>query len=248
MTSCKNRGEISPSVEQFLPKAFFRANRGQKVTPEWPPGLNDDSWWIMRKQTSLISAFSDWPCSFKGTLLTGLTLMETLLSLFPVASTSEHMASVKRFVSLQFLNPKRVGRTPWMGDQPVERPLLTHRTTQTQNKCRQTSMPRVEFEPTIPVFEWNTTPWRRMGDWRYSSIILYLGTRWRWWSLSRPGRFALRKNPRCPLYRRLSATQSLSRRSGVEKNFLLLPVIEHRPSSPSPSLYWLSYPGSTWSS
>jgi hypothetical protein len=28
-----------------------------------------------------------------------------------------------------------------------------HRITQTQNKRRQTSMPRVGFEPTIPVFE-----------------------------------------------------------------------------------------------
>jgi hypothetical protein len=27
-----------------------------------------------------------------------------------------------------------VGRTPWTGDQPVARPLPTHRTTQTQNK------------------------------------------------------------------------------------------------------------------
>jgi hypothetical protein len=37
------------------------------------------------------------------------------LSLFPVTPTLEHMASVKRFVSLQFLNPKRVGGTPWRG-------------------------------------------------------------------------------------------------------------------------------------
>jgi hypothetical protein len=43
----------------------------------------------------------------------------------PVAPTLEHWASVKRFVSLQFLNPKRVGRTPWTGDQPVARPLPT---------------------------------------------------------------------------------------------------------------------------
>jgi hypothetical protein len=42
---------------------------------------------------------------------------------------------------------------PWMGDQPVARPLPTHRTTQTQNKRTQTSMLRVGFEPTIPVFE-----------------------------------------------------------------------------------------------
>jgi hypothetical protein len=40
------------------------------------------------------------------------------------------------------------GRTPWTGDQPVPRPLPKHRTTQTQ-----TSIPRVGFEPTIPVLE-----------------------------------------------------------------------------------------------
>jgi hypothetical protein len=41
-----------------------------------------------------------------------------------------------------------VGRTPWTSDQPVARPLLTHRATQTQNKRThtQTSMPRVGFE------------------------------------------------------------------------------------------------------
>jgi hypothetical protein len=36
---------------------------------------------------------------------------------------------VKRFVSLQFLNPKIVGRIPWTGDQAVARPL--HVQTQT---------------------------------------------------------------------------------------------------------------------
>jgi hypothetical protein len=44
-------------------------------------------------------------------------------------------------------------RTPWTGDQPVTRPLPTHRTTQTQNKRTQTFMPLLGFEPTIPVFE-----------------------------------------------------------------------------------------------
>jgi hypothetical protein len=43
-----------------------------------------------------------------------------------------------------------VDRTPWIGDQPVARPLPGHRTAQTQNKRTQTSMPREEFEPTIP--------------------------------------------------------------------------------------------------
>jgi hypothetical protein len=40
-----------------------------------------------------------------------------------------------------------------MSDQPVARPLPTHRTTETQNKRTQTSMPSVGFEPTIPAFE-----------------------------------------------------------------------------------------------
>jgi hypothetical protein len=40
-----------------------------------------------------------------------------------------------------------------MGDQPVARPLPTHRTTQTQNKRTQTFMPRVGFEPTSSALE-----------------------------------------------------------------------------------------------
>jgi hypothetical protein len=47
-------------------------------------------------------------------------------------------------------------KTPWRGDQPIARPLLTHRTTQTQNKRihRHTSS---GFERTIPAFEWTKT-------------------------------------------------------------------------------------------
>jgi hypothetical protein len=56
-----------------------------------------------------------------------------------------------RFFS--FLILYTVGRTAWTGDQPVARPLPIHRTTQTQNKRTQISMPRVGFEPTISVFK-----------------------------------------------------------------------------------------------
>jgi hypothetical protein len=56
------------------------------------------------------------------------------ISLSPAAPTLEHRASMKRFVSLQFLNPRTVGRTSWTGDQPVARSLPTHRTARTQNK------------------------------------------------------------------------------------------------------------------
>jgi hypothetical protein len=51
-----------------------------------------------------------------------------------------------------FVTLYTVGRThTW--DQPVVRPLLTHRTELTQNKCTQTSLPRVGFELTTPMFE-----------------------------------------------------------------------------------------------
>jgi hypothetical protein len=40
-----------------------------------------------------------------------------------------------------FLILYAVGRTPWTGDQPVARPLPTHRTTQEQNNRTQTSVP-----------------------------------------------------------------------------------------------------------
>jgi hypothetical protein len=46
-----------------------------------------------------------------------------------------------------------VGRSDWMGNQPVTRSLPAHRTVQTQNKRTQISMPQVGFEATIPVFE-----------------------------------------------------------------------------------------------
>jgi hypothetical protein len=53
----------------------------------------------------------------------------------------------------QFLNLYTVDRTPWTVDPLVARPLPTSRTSQTQNKRSQTSMPRVRFKPTIPEFE-----------------------------------------------------------------------------------------------
>jgi hypothetical protein len=53
----------------------------------------------------------------------------------------------------QFLNLDTFGRSPWTSDQPVGWPLPTHRITQTQNKCTQTTMTLVGFELIIPVFE-----------------------------------------------------------------------------------------------
>jgi hypothetical protein len=68
---------------------------------------------------------------------------------YSCCSHLEHRASLKRFVSLKFLNLRHsvglLGR--------VINPSQGRYLTQTQNKHRQTSMPRVGFEPTIPAFE-----------------------------------------------------------------------------------------------
>jgi hypothetical protein len=61
------------------------------------------------------------------------------------------LLGLSRFFS--FLILYVVGRTPWTGNQPVARPLSTHRTIQTQNKRTQTSVLWVGFKPMIPVFE-----------------------------------------------------------------------------------------------
>jgi hypothetical protein len=47
-----------------------------------------------------------------------------------------------------------VGRAPWAGAQPIARLLPTHRIAQTQNKCTQTAMLWVGFEPTTAVPRW----------------------------------------------------------------------------------------------
>jgi hypothetical protein len=46
-----------------------------------------------------------------------------------------------------------VGTTSWTGYQPVARPLHAYKTTQTQNKRTQISIPQVGFEPAILVLE-----------------------------------------------------------------------------------------------
>jgi hypothetical protein len=84
----------------------------------------------------------------------------SLIKRCPAVRSSIHPSSYGSIVLLfdlgrlsSFLILYTVGRTPWRGDQPVARPLPTHRITQTWNKCTQTSMPWVGFESTVPPFE-----------------------------------------------------------------------------------------------
>jgi hypothetical protein len=69
----------------------------------------------------------------------------------------------------QFLNQYTVDKTRWTGDQPVSRPLLTHRTTRTQ-----TCMPRIGFQPTIPVFERAKTVHALDGAATVIGTVMYL--------------------------------------------------------------------------
>jgi hypothetical protein len=64
------------------------------------------------------------------------------------SSISDSTAFCRSLASFfSFVIQHTFDRTPWTVDQPVARPLPTHRTTQTQNKCTQVSMPWMGFEP-----------------------------------------------------------------------------------------------------
>jgi hypothetical protein len=67
---------------------------------------------------------------------------------YSCCSQLKHRASVKRFVSLDFLNVFQSVALSRRGISPSQNRYL-----QTQNKRKHTSMPRGGFEPTIPVFE-----------------------------------------------------------------------------------------------
>jgi hypothetical protein len=67
-----------------------------------------------------------------------------------------------------------VGRTPWTSDQPVARPLPTHRTTRTLNKrtCKHPCL-WLGSEPTIPTFERaKSSCLRQCGHWIGLHFIL----------------------------------------------------------------------------
>jgi hypothetical protein len=70
------------------------------------------------------------------------------VSMYSCCSQLEHRASVKRFVSLQFLNLRQTVGLLRRGICPTQGRYL-HK----QNKCRQITMPRVGFEPMILAFE-----------------------------------------------------------------------------------------------
>jgi hypothetical protein len=78
-----------------------------------------------------------------------------------------------------------------------------------------------------------------MGEWMYRSLILDLGTSWRWVVSFTPRLLYPRgKSPRYPLDRRLGGPQSRSRRRGEEN--ILNPT---EPSVVQPATCWLQCVG-----
>jgi hypothetical protein len=71
-----------------------------------------------------------------------------------------------------------VGRTPWTGDQPVARPLPTHRTTQTQNICTgiEASSGIRTHDPSVRVGEDGSCPRQRGHCDRLENHIQYIST------------------------------------------------------------------------
>jgi hypothetical protein len=77
------------------------------------------------------------------------------LSVHPSSCCShlEQRAFVKCSISRQFHNFRQLVGLLGQGISPSQGHYL-HRTTQTENKCRQASMPWVGCKPMIPAFEW----------------------------------------------------------------------------------------------
>jgi hypothetical protein len=100
------------------------------------------------KRTDLWSIIYLWQTDLTPWKVTNYTLLNSIMYL-----SMDLQTFAGSWQSFSILIIYTDGRTPWTGDQPITRPLLIYRTTQTQNKRIQTSMPWLRFEPTIPVFE-----------------------------------------------------------------------------------------------
>jgi hypothetical protein len=118
-------------------------------TPTWVSELLRNYEYILNVKTTRRPAFVD--TYFDRTIIKYYAMKSEIIYLSICLSVA--LQPLWTLTVFQFLNLYTVGRTPCTGEQPVARSLPTHRKTETENKCTQPFMPRVEFETTIPVFE-----------------------------------------------------------------------------------------------
>jgi hypothetical protein len=95
-------------------------------------------WYIRPKSDQRTKWTSSHPTQIKN-----LRVMEGVGKSLPIYIRAPNYLTIYLYLNslslnldwfFSFLGLCRVGRTPWTGDEPVARPLPTHRTTQTQNK------------------------------------------------------------------------------------------------------------------
>jgi hypothetical protein len=111
----------------------------------------------------------------------------------------EHRNIREHSFHFSFMIFSTVGRTPWTGDQPVARPLPTHRTTQTQNKhthskypCpRWDSNPRSQRPSKRRQFRPQTArlPWPAVFNMRCCNYVVLC---WNWYFRRRKKTYGLR--------------------------------------------------------
>jgi hypothetical protein len=88
------------------------------------------------------------PHMFISTFILGFTVSTTCVTIYDSRLLCWTLAAF-----FQFLILHTFGGIPWTEDQPITRPLSTHKTTQTYDKRTQTSMRWVGIECTIAAFE-----------------------------------------------------------------------------------------------
>jgi hypothetical protein len=113
-------------------------------------------------------------------------------------------------------------------------PVATHYDFSRKNVCaahlgkKHSELRKGKKEKGAPALNsLSTKLWVHMGEWRFSSIILVLGTRWRWVVSFTP--LPGERSPRNPLDMRLGGPQSRSGRCGeVNKKTNLFPSAGNR--------------------
>jgi hypothetical protein len=136
-----------------------------------------------------------------------LSSFSSALCLYSCCSDKEHRASVKRFVSLQFLNLRESVGLLW----PVICPAQGCYLTQTQNKHRQTDLTRIwNHDPSIQASE-DISCLRPLGhcdwplpfnQWLWFASNLWFSSIYQWGTLSSQY-YASWKRTRSPAYNRM---------------------------------------------
>jgi hypothetical protein len=129
-----------PTRHQSSVSAFRTLDRVKGYSRNFPHPYNEERFYLYAVRYKFIHILYKTGC-----------YLERITSLFSRVFFFPFSMALDLFFS--FLILYTVGRTPWKWGISPSQGVYLQMTTQTQNKLTQTSMPRVGFEPKIPVFE-----------------------------------------------------------------------------------------------